>query len=136
MYNNRTDYCTLKFFFCESFGNEVFFLEQKNTLKLFHWWWSPSNMVDLEETAFLSMGPELILYCSYKSLSVDYKIYEKEDWLKKLSRSIVYIIFNIIIFIIYCYQEFYEIVEALWKDRGVQQSFERSNEYQLIDCAK
>lgn len=32
--------------------------------------------------------------------------------------------------------EFYDIVEALWKDRGVQQSFERSNEYQLIDCAK
>ncbi|XP_035742521.1 guanine nucleotide-binding protein G(s) subunit alpha isoform X2 [Vespa mandarinia] len=32
--------------------------------------------------------------------------------------------------------EFYEIVETLWKDRGVQQSFERSNEYQLIDCAK
>lgn len=32
--------------------------------------------------------------------------------------------------------EFYDIVETLWKDRGVQQSFERSNEYQLIDCAK
>ena len=36
----------------------------------------------------------------------------------------------------FCSQEFYELVEALWKDRGVQQSFERSNEYQLIDCAK
>lgn len=32
--------------------------------------------------------------------------------------------------------EFYEHTEELWKDRGVQQTFERSNEYQLIDCAK
>ncbi|KAK1116799.1 Guanine nucleotide-binding protein G(s) subunit alpha [Melipona bicolor] len=32
--------------------------------------------------------------------------------------------------------EFFDIVETLWKDRGVQQSYERSNEYQLIDCAK
>ena len=32
--------------------------------------------------------------------------------------------------------EFYENTEELWKDRGVQQTFERSNEYQLIDCAK
>lgn len=32
--------------------------------------------------------------------------------------------------------EFYEHTEILWKDRGVQSTFERSNEYQLIDCAK
>ena len=32
--------------------------------------------------------------------------------------------------------EFYEACEALWDDPGVQQCFERSNEYQLIDCAK
>lgn len=32
--------------------------------------------------------------------------------------------------------EFYEHTEKLWKDRGVQAAFERSNEYQLIDCAK
>lgn len=32
--------------------------------------------------------------------------------------------------------EFYEHTEILWKDRGVQTTFERSNEYQLIDCAK
>jgi len=32
--------------------------------------------------------------------------------------------------------EFYEHTEELWKDAGVQQTFERSNEYQLIDCAK
>ncbi|RZF42282.1 hypothetical protein LSTR_LSTR003900 [Laodelphax striatellus] len=32
--------------------------------------------------------------------------------------------------------EFYEHTEILWKDRGVQACFERSNEYQLIDCAK
>ncbi|KFB49951.1 AGAP012095-PA-like protein [Anopheles sinensis] len=31
---------------------------------------------------------------------------------------------------------FYEHTEELWKDRGVQQTYERSNEYQLIDCAK
>ncbi|XP_043474737.1 guanine nucleotide-binding protein G(s) subunit alpha isoform X1 [Leptopilina heterotoma] len=36
----------------------------------------------------------------------------------------------------FLYKEFYEIVENLWRDKGVQQSFERSNEYQLIDCAK
>ena len=32
--------------------------------------------------------------------------------------------------------EFYEHTEILWRDRGVQAVFERSNEYQLIDCAK
>jgi len=32
--------------------------------------------------------------------------------------------------------EFYEHTEILWKDKGVQTCFERSNEYQLIDCAK
>lgn len=32
--------------------------------------------------------------------------------------------------------EFYEHTERLWKDIGVQTCFERSNEYQLIDCAK
>jgi len=32
--------------------------------------------------------------------------------------------------------EFYEHTEILWKDRGVQACYERSNEYQLIDCAK
>ncbi|RWS29981.1 guanine nucleotide-binding protein-like protein, partial [Leptotrombidium deliense] len=32
--------------------------------------------------------------------------------------------------------EFYEHTEILWRDRGVQSAYERSNEYQLIDCAK
>jgi guanine nucleotide-binding protein G(s) subunit alpha len=32
--------------------------------------------------------------------------------------------------------EFYEHTDELWKDAGVQAAFERSNEYQLIDCAK
>jgi len=32
--------------------------------------------------------------------------------------------------------EFYEHTIELWKDAGVQQCFERSNEYQLIDCAQ
>jgi len=32
--------------------------------------------------------------------------------------------------------EFFDHVEALWKDSGVQECFERSNEYQLIDCAQ
>lgn len=31
--------------------------------------------------------------------------------------------------------EFFEIVENLWNDPGVQTCYERSNEYQLIDCA-
>jgi guanine nucleotide-binding protein G(s) subunit alpha len=33
-------------------------------------------------------------------------------------------------------QEFYEHTEVLWQDKGVQACYERSNEYQLIDCAK
>ena len=33
-------------------------------------------------------------------------------------------------------QEFYETTATLWRDAGVQSCFERSNEYQLIDCAK
>ncbi|ESN96641.1 hypothetical protein HELRODRAFT_68124, partial [Helobdella robusta] len=32
--------------------------------------------------------------------------------------------------------EFYMHTETLWKDKGVRACFERSNEYQLIDCAK
>lgn len=32
--------------------------------------------------------------------------------------------------------QFYDYVEDLWKDAGVIACFERSNEYQLIDCAK
>ncbi|CAI2736858.1 unnamed protein product [Dicrocoelium dendriticum] len=32
--------------------------------------------------------------------------------------------------------EFFLYCEKLWKDRGIQETFERSNEYQLIDCAK
>jgi len=32
--------------------------------------------------------------------------------------------------------EFYEHTITLWQDTGVQSCFERSNEYQLIDCAK
>lgn len=32
--------------------------------------------------------------------------------------------------------QFYEATEALWADPCVQACFERSNEYQLIDCAK
>jgi len=32
--------------------------------------------------------------------------------------------------------EFFDHVEVLWKDSGVQDCFERSNEYQLIDCAQ
>ncbi|RDD46894.1 Guanine nucleotide-binding protein G(s) subunit alpha [Trichoplax sp. H2] len=31
---------------------------------------------------------------------------------------------------------FFEHTKELWKDQGVQQCYERSNEYQLIDCAK
>lgn len=32
--------------------------------------------------------------------------------------------------------EFYENVEILWRDAGVQECYQRANEYQLIDCAK
>jgi len=32
--------------------------------------------------------------------------------------------------------EFYDHVKILWSDKGVQECFERSNEYQLIDCAQ
>ena len=33
-------------------------------------------------------------------------------------------------------EEFYDHLQRLWADRGVQDCHERSNEYQLIDCAK
>uniref|UniRef100_A0A915NP41 Guanine nucleotide-binding protein G(s) subunit alpha n=3 Tax=Meloidogyne TaxID=189290 RepID=A0A915NP41_9BILA len=33
-------------------------------------------------------------------------------------------------------QEFYDHVSNCWADKGVQSCFQRSNEYQLIDCAK
>lgn len=33
-------------------------------------------------------------------------------------------------------QELFDHVDALWRDKGVQACYDRSNEYQLIDCAK
>lgn len=33
-------------------------------------------------------------------------------------------------------QEFFEHAQKLWEDEGVKACFERSNEYQLIDCAQ
>lgn len=33
-------------------------------------------------------------------------------------------------------QEFWRYTEELWKDKGIQQCYDRANEYQLIDCAK
>lgn len=33
-------------------------------------------------------------------------------------------------------QVFFSNCRQLWTDTGVQEAFERSNEYQLIDCAK
>ena len=33
-------------------------------------------------------------------------------------------------------QVFYEHVDQLWKDDGVQKCYQRSNEHQLIDSAK
>jgi len=33
-------------------------------------------------------------------------------------------------------QDFFKIVENLWEDDGVREAYERSNEYQLIDCAE
>ena len=42
--------------------------------------------------------------------------------------------FNIDVY--FFFQEFYEHTEILWKDKGVQNCYERSNEYQLIDCAQ
>ncbi|KAF8570747.1 hypothetical protein P879_01283 [Paragonimus westermani] len=32
--------------------------------------------------------------------------------------------------------KFFEVTATVWKDAGVQGAYERSNEYQLIDCAK
>ncbi|KAF7255741.1 hypothetical protein EG68_07519 [Paragonimus skrjabini miyazakii] len=34
------------------------------------------------------------------------------------------------------FQEFYVYCAQLWRDKGIQETFERSNEFQLIDCAK
>ena len=33
-------------------------------------------------------------------------------------------------------EDFYTHLEKLWSDRGVQDCYDRSNEYQLIDCTK
>ncbi|KAM4718123.1 guanine nucleotide-binding protein G(olf) subunit alpha isoform 2-T2 [Anableps anableps] len=34
------------------------------------------------------------------------------------------------------WQDFFEHTQKLWEDNGIKACFERSNEYQLIDCAK
>lgn len=33
-------------------------------------------------------------------------------------------------------QEFFDHAKKLWNDEGVKACYERSNEYQLIDCAQ
>ncbi|KAM9296165.1 guanine nucleotide-binding protein G(s) subunit alpha isoform 2-T2 [Gastrophryne carolinensis] len=38
--------------------------------------------------------------------------------------------------VFFIFQEFYEHTKALWQDEGVKACYERSNEYQLIDCAQ
>lgn len=36
----------------------------------------------------------------------------------------------------FSFQEFYDHAKILWQDEGVRACWERSNEYQLIDCAQ
>lgn len=43
---------------------------------------------------------------------------------------------NVLIGCISNFQEFFEHAKKLWDDEGVKACFERSNEYQLIDCAQ
>uniref|UniRef100_A0A8C5RJ86 Guanine nucleotide-binding protein G(s) subunit alpha n=1 Tax=Laticauda laticaudata TaxID=8630 RepID=A0A8C5RJ86_LATLA len=43
---------------------------------------------------------------------------------------------NLFFFFLFCFQEFYEHTKTLWQDEGVKACYERSNEYQLIDCAQ
>lgn len=38
--------------------------------------------------------------------------------------------------LLFLLQEFFDHAKKLWDDEGVKACFERSNEYQLIDCAQ
>lgn len=39
-------------------------------------------------------------------------------------------------YVFFSFQEFYDHAKTLWQDEGVRACWERSNEYQLIDCAQ
>lgn len=52
------------------------------------------------------------------------------------SRLRIWKIKNILIGFVFNFQEFFEHAKKLWDDEGVKACFERSNEYQLIDCAQ
>lgn len=43
---------------------------------------------------------------------------------------------SILLILFLLFQEFYEHTKTLWQDEGVKACYERSNEYQLIDCAQ
>lgn len=43
---------------------------------------------------------------------------------------------SILLILFLFFQEFYEHTKTLWQDEGVKACYERSNEYQLIDCAQ
>ena len=47
-----------------------------------------------------------------------------------------FVVVVVVVVVVWITQEFYDHTEILWQDRGVQNCYERSNEYQLIDCAK
>lgn len=51
---------------------------------------------------------------------------------------LILLTYNLFFFltIFFLLQEFYEHTKTLWQDDGVKACYERSNEYQLIDCAQ
>lgn len=49
---------------------------------------------------------------------------------------IVLLLFSVVSRFSLFLQEFFEHAKKLWDDEGVKACFERSNEYQLIDCAQ
>lgn len=52
--------------------------------------------------------------------------------LKEFKRCVV---LNMFVHVFISRQEFFDHAKKLWQDDGVKACYERSNEYQLIDCA-
>ncbi|XP_051567798.1 guanine nucleotide-binding protein G(s) subunit alpha isoform X1 [Myxocyprinus asiaticus] len=78
--------------------------------------------IDTIVTAMSMLAPPVQLACPANQFRIDYILNlanQKDFEFTPVSRK-----------------EFYEHTKTLWQDEGVRACFERSNEYQLIDCAQ
>ncbi|KAM3878586.1 LOW QUALITY PROTEIN: guanine nucleotide-binding protein G(s) subunit alpha-like [Diretmus argenteus] len=85
-------------------------------------------------TAMNTLTPPCQLACPANQSRIDYvlnQVNQKDFEFHSVTFSLTPTRLRVLSF-----QEFYEHAKILWQDEGVRACWERSNEYQLIDCAQ